>query len=61
VVLPGRPPDVADKRYIVLFDGLSGRLPIKRVILGPGENQQERAERARLLMSDIPLSLSLSH
>ena len=47
-------------RYIVLFDGLGGRLPIKRIIVGPGEYQQERAERARLLVGDIPVSLSLS-
>jgi hypothetical protein len=50
-----------DKRYIVLFDGLSSPLPIKRIIVGPGENQQGRAERARLLLGDIPVSLSLSH
>jgi hypothetical protein len=50
-----------DKRYIVLFDGLGGRLPIKRIIVGPGENQQERAERARVLLGGIPVSLSLSH
>jgi hypothetical protein len=50
-----------DKRYIVLFDGLSSRLPIKRIIVGPGENQRGRAERARLLLGDIPVSLSLSH
>jgi hypothetical protein len=48
-----------DKRYIVLFDGLDVRLPIKRVILGPGEHQDERAERARLLLGDVPTSLSL--
>jgi hypothetical protein len=51
-----------DKRYIVLlFDGLGGRLPIKRIIVAPGENQQDRAERARVLLGDIPVSLSLSH
>jgi hypothetical protein len=50
-----------DKRYVVLFDGLGCRLPIKRLIVGPGENQQERAERAQLLLGDIPVSLSLSH
>jgi hypothetical protein len=49
-----------NKRYVVLFDGLGGRLPIKRIIVGPGENQRERAERAQLLLSDIPVSLSLS-
>lgn len=48
-----------DKRYIVLFDGLGARLPIKRVIVGPGENQHERAERARLLLGDVPISISL--
>jgi hypothetical protein len=32
-----------EKRYIALFDGLSLRLPIKRVIVGPGARQAERA------------------
>ena len=47
------------KRYIVLFDGLDGRLPLKRVIVGPGASQDERAERARaILPADVPITLS---
>jgi hypothetical protein len=48
-----------DKRYIVLFNGLDARLPIKRVIIGPGEHQVERMGWARLLLGDVPISLSL--
>jgi hypothetical protein len=47
------------KRYIALFDGLDLRLPIKRVIVGPGARQEERAERARsLLGGDVPVTIS---
>jgi hypothetical protein len=34
------------KRYIALSDGLGLRFPVKRVIVGPGARQEERAERA---------------
>jgi hypothetical protein len=49
------------KRCTALFDGLGLRLPIKRVIVGPGPRQEERAERARSLLSDVPISISQCH
>jgi hypothetical protein len=48
----------SDKRYAALFGGLGLRLPIKRVIVGPGERQGERADRARMLLTDVPVTLS---
>jgi hypothetical protein len=32
--------------------------PVKRVIVGPGARQEERAERARSLLGDIPVTIS---
>jgi hypothetical protein len=46
------------KRYVALFDGLGQRLPIKRVIIGPGARQEERAERARSMLGDVPVTIS---
>jgi hypothetical protein len=46
------------RRYIALFDSLALRLPINRVIVGPGDNQEERAERARSLLPDAPVTIS---
>jgi hypothetical protein len=47
------------KRYVALFDGLGQRLPIKRVIVGPGGQQVERALHARsILGKDIPITNS---
>jgi hypothetical protein len=46
------------KRYIALFHGLDLRLPIKRVIVGPGGQQEERALRARTILSDVPVTMS---
>jgi hypothetical protein len=34
------------KRYIALFDGFGLRLPVKRVIVGPGARTEERGEGA---------------
>jgi hypothetical protein len=45
-------------RYIALFDGLGLRLPIKRVIVGPGARQEERAARARSMLGDGPVTIS---
>lgn len=47
------------KRYVALFDSLGLRLPVKRVIVGPGARQEERAERARSLLGDVPVTMSL--
>lgn len=46
------------RRYIALFEGLGLRLPIKRVIVGPGARQAERMDRARSLFSEVPITLS---
>jgi hypothetical protein len=46
------------RQYVSLFDGLGVRLPIKRVIVGPGAGQDERAERALALLDDIPITKS---
>ena len=48
-----RPEPHSDKHYIALFSGLNLRLPIKRVIVGPGARQAERARRGRNRSSAI--------
>jgi hypothetical protein len=48
----------ATKRYIPIFDNLGLKLPIKRVIVGPGDRQDERAAIARLLVGDMPVFCS---
>jgi hypothetical protein len=45
-------------QYVALFEGMNERLPIKRVIVGPGERQDERAERARSMLGDVPVTIS---
>jgi hypothetical protein len=46
------------RRYVTLFDGLGLRLPIKRVIVGPGARQDERVNRARSILGDVPITIS---
>lgn len=46
------------KRYIAMFDGFNEKLPVRRVIVGPGGGQQERADKARALLGDIEITLS---
>jgi len=44
------------RQYVVLFDGLNLKLPIKRVIIGPSRLQDENFDKARrLLGDDIPI------
>jgi len=50
----------SDRRYVALFDGLGIRLPIKRIIIGPGARPDERAALARSLLSDVPITKSLA-
>ena len=47
----------ADKQYVALFDGLGLRLPIKRVIVGPGARQDQRASAGDSLSDDIAIAL----
>jgi hypothetical protein len=59
--LPGirtRPEPHSDKHYIALFSGLNLRLPIKRVIVGPGARQAERGAWAQSILGDVPITLS---
>jgi hypothetical protein len=46
------------KRHIVLFDGLGLRLPVKRVIVGPGARQEERGHWARSVLGNVPVTIS---
>lgn len=40
------------KKYVALFGSLNATLPIKRIIVGPGANQNEDFELARSMVSD---------
>ena len=51
--------DERGRPFISLFSDLDGKLPIKRIIVGPSVHQAENAERARALVGDaIPIELS---
>ena len=61
----GRPPvkrayKIGDsKRHLALFETLNARLPIKKVIVGPGATQKSDYEFALSLVSDgVPISIS---
>jgi hypothetical protein len=62
VVLPPIKPFLLDERgrpFVSLFSNVDGKLPIKRVIIGPSIHQGENAEHARALVGDtIPIALS---
>ena len=51
--------DVKKIRYIALFDTLGAVLPIKRVIVGPSDNQNENYARARAVLPEGVLLLVL--
>ncbi len=40
------------RQYVVLFEGLNLKLPIKRVIVGPSRQQDENFNKARRLLGD---------
>lgn len=46
------------RRYTPLFDGLGLKLPLKRVIAGPGPKQHENVALARSLVGDVPVFCS---
>jgi len=49
----------SNKKYVALFESLSATLPIKRIIVGPGANQNEDFEIARSVVSDrVPIRIS---
>jgi hypothetical protein len=61
--LLGRPPikevHSNSKKYVALFESLNDTLPIKRIIVGPGGNQNEDLEFARSVVSDrVPIVIS---
>jgi hypothetical protein len=51
--------DERGRPFVSLFSDLNGKLPIRRVIVGPSVDQAENLERARALVGDdIPIELS---
>lgn len=58
---PIKPPlvDERGRPFVSLFSDLNGKLPIRRIIVGPSVHQAENAERARAVVGDaIPIELS---
>jgi hypothetical protein len=47
-----------DRRYVSLFGEAIKQLPIRRIIVGPGDRQDERAELAGSLLPDVPITIS---
>jgi hypothetical protein len=47
------------RRYVSLFEGSGVTLPIKRVIVGPGDCAEDRAELARSRLDGVPVTISL--
>ena len=45
-------------RYVSVFEDLTAKLPIKRVIVGPSDRQAKNAEFARSIVGDMPVTLS---
>ena len=46
-------------RYIKLFDTISAKLPIKRIIVGPSRNQDKNFARARAIVAEaVPVTRS---
>jgi hypothetical protein len=51
--------DERGRPFVSLFSDLNGKLPIRRIIVGPSVHQAENAERARAVVGDaIPIELS---
>lgn len=47
------------RRYIAMSEGLDRQLPIKRIIIGPGADQDQRAAHARSMLGNhIPITIS---
>ncbi len=46
------------RRYFPIFEDVSLKLPVKRVIVGPSRRQEENAAFARSLVGDVPVSCS---
>jgi hypothetical protein len=47
------------KRYLTLFETLGRKLPIKRIIVGPGRTQLQDAEFAKALVGNlVPVAIS---
>jgi hypothetical protein len=45
-------------RYVSVFEDLTAKMPLKRVIVGPSNRQAQNAELARSLVGTVPVTLS---
>ena len=57
-VVRERTADGKTKQFVALFEAMNLRLPIQRVIVGPGPRQEGRVSKARSWLGDIPIALS---